>query len=126
MRHKYLEEITNIAETPYRWCSDTGRDEKWINERKIYGFDERETWSLDYTFFCWLYERCMMFKEINCVDLDFHKFNINGKMLTQGECIDKIINNCKRIITYKGIDDLFVLKNEVLEIWKECIYSMWW
>lgn len=126
MAHKYIKEIIDLKNTPYGWSEDTGRDSKWREERKIYGFDERETWSLDTAFFYWLYERLMMFKEIECIDLDFHKFNIKGVELTQRECIDKMLVNCKEIILYEGIDLQKDLKYEVIDIWREVIFSMWW
>lgn len=126
MAHKYIEDIIDLEDTPYGWSENTGRDSLWKEQRKIYGFDERETWSLDATFFYWLYERLTMFKKVCCIDLSFHKFTINNEVLTQGECIDKMLNNCKEIITNKGIDDLYDLKKETLEIWSECIFSMWW
>ena len=129
MAHKYISEIMNIENTPYGWCGEEDyRNLKWREQRRIYGFDERETWSLDTTFMYWLYERLMMFKEVNCINLDFHKFNINGKEMTQRECIDKMIENCKIYIQNIYIDDelAYNLKNENLEILKECIHSMWW
>lgn len=128
MPHKYIEEISELKNTPYGWSENTGRDSKWRKEREEYGFDERETWALDTTFMYWLYERLTMFKNVNCINLDFHKFNINGKELTQRECIDKMIENCKSYITNNNIDDelSYNLKNETLDIWKECIHSMWW
>ena len=124
MSHKYIKEITKLEETPYGWDEDSNRASKWREERRIYGFDERETWSLDYTFFCWLYERLLMFKEVNHISLDFHTFNINGKELTHGQCIDKMIDNCKEIILTD--DELPDLRNETLDIWKTCINAMWW
>lgn len=125
--HKYIRDITDIENTPYGWNADDHRSIEWKMARKIYGFDERETWSLDSTFMYWLYERLMMFKEVNCINLDFHKFNINGKEMTQRECIDKMIENCKAYIKSSGIDEVaYNLKNETLKIWKECIHSMWW
>ena len=57
MGHKYLEEIVDLKKTTYDNYSDTGRDEKWKEQREVYSFDEREVWNLDCTFFCWLYER---------------------------------------------------------------------
>ena len=126
--HKYIEDIADIENTPYGWNVGDPRNIEWRMARETYGFDERETWSLDSTFMCWLYERLMMFKEVNHIDLDFHKFNINGKEMTQRECIDKIIENCKIYIQNRYIDDelAYNLKNETLEIWKGCIHSMWW
>lgn len=128
MNHKYLEEIIDIKDTPYGWAENTGRDEMWKEQRDKYGFDERETWSLDSAFIYWLYERLRMFDEVNCINTDFHTFDINDKKLTQQECIDEMIVKCKDYITYQGVDDNYSynLKNEILDIWKECIHSMWW
>ena len=128
MNHKYIEEIMNIEESPYGWSKNTGRDEMWEDQRREYGFDERETWSLDATFFYWLYERLRMFNEVNCINTEFHTFEINGKKLTQQECIDIMIAKCKDYITHQGVDDNYSynLKNEILDIWKECIHAMWW
>lgn len=125
MSNKYLEDIINIENTPYGWCENTGRDEMWKEQREKYGFDERETWDLDFTFFCWLYSRLKMFKEIDFIDLTFHKFNINGKTMTQEECIDKMIENCEKIIKEKKLN-LKKEKDEVFDIWKACSNSMWW
>lgn len=128
MNHKYIEEIMNIEDTPYGWAEHTGRDEMWAEQRKEYGFDERETWSLDYTFIYWLYERLKMYNKVNCINTDFHKFKVNGVEMTQQECIDAMIDKCKKLITNRLISDenAYNLKNEILDIWKECIHSMWW
>lgn len=128
MKHKFIEDIIDIEETPYGWSKNTGRDEMWANQRKEYGFDERETWSLDTTFIYWLYERLKMFNEVNCINTDFHTFEIHGKKLTQQECIDIMIAKCKDYILDQGLDDNYSynLKNEILDIWKECIHTMWW
>lgn len=128
MNHKYIEEIMNIEESPYGWSKNTGRDEMWEDQRREYGFDERETWSLDTTFIYWLYERLRMFNEVNCINTELHTFEINGKKLTQQECIDIMIDKCKDYITHQGVGDNYSynLKNEILDIWKECIHAMWW
>lgn len=128
MSHKYIEEIMSIEDTPYGWAENTGRDEMWKEQRDKYGFDERETWSLDSAFIYWLYERLRMYDEVNCINTDFHTFDINGKTLTQQECIDTMINKCKEYITNRLITDesAYNLKNEILDIWRECIHHMWW
>ena len=125
-QHKYIEEVINIEETLYGCCKNTGRDIKWKEQREIYGFDERETWDMSYSFFCWLYERLMMFKDIDFIDLDFHKFEVNGIEMTQRECIDKMLDNCKEIIVDGSVNLKTDLREEVLNIWKECINAMWW
>ena len=80
MRRKYLDDIgvTDRHDTWYDDENDLERDVKFNTQRAIYGFDERETWSMDYTFATWLYEHLQAYKEFanEVVDLEFHKFLI--------------------------------------------------
>lgn len=127
MAHKYIREIIDLKNTPYGWSENTGRDLNWVEQRRIYGFDERETWALDSSFFYWLYERLRMYDEINCIDTSFHKFQIEDKELTQQECIDEMLSLCKEIITQRISDEERVNKQDkVMKIWSTCYYSMWW
>ena len=91
MGRKYLDDIgyTNRHDT---WNPDDTRQNQWAREREIYGFDERETWSLDHAFACWLYERLKMYVEINVVDLNYHKFDVDGEILTQIQVIESILS----------------------------------
>lgn len=127
MEHKYLEEIEGLNETPYNYSENTGRNNYWRLQREEYGFDERETWSMDTTFFCWLYERLRMYQDIDFIDTEYHKFNVGEKELTQKECIEKMIKNSKRILIMNNFEeDYNVLKDETLDIWKACMGAMWW
>ena len=101
-------------------------------EREIYGFDSRETWSLDYVFYMWLYERLKMFVEIGgqVVDLNYHKFDFKGKEYTQLELINMMI---ERLESYFKKEDLFVSSEEeyepikeIGEIWALVLPAMWW
>lgn len=129
MAHKYIKEIIDLEKTPYGWSEDTGRDSKWREQRRIYGFDERETWSLDNTFFCWLYERLKMYDEVNIVDTesDFNKIRFKGKEFTLQDCMDFLLENCKMIILDQGMSDHIIkLEKEVLDLWRECYRLLWW
>lgn len=133
MNHKYLSDIgIKLSHTPYGWYPNDSREKYWQHERNIYGFDERECWGLDSTFFYWLYERLMKYNEDTCIDTSFHKFNINGKEMTQQECIDKMIYLAKKYITqpktltFEEEDKLYKEVSEIFDILKECIYSLWW
>ncbi|XZH79360.1 hypothetical protein ACSW8S_15955 (plasmid) [Clostridium perfringens] len=132
---KYIEDLVDdITKTPYGWSNnDEVRKKFWEKQRKEYGFDERETWDLDCTFIYWLYERLLMYKEYagQAIRLDHHKFIIDGKEMTQIECINKMISNCKQIIvpTEKVLlsdDKIYNLKKETILIWSECFNCMWW
>lgn len=120
---KYLNDIgvTNIPET---WNPNDERQQDWKKERETYGFDERETWNLDYTFFLWLYERAKMFLEIAGIDLNCHKFDFNSKEYTQKEMIELML---KRLEEYfDNSCDYTDTSCEIGEIWAKLLPAMWW
>lgn len=130
-RYKYLEDIeVNIHNTPYGWLENNNdnRIPKWKKDYKKYGFDSRETWSLDYTFVLWLYQRVKMYNDItnNIIDKNHHKFNYREKEYSQQEMINILLNKCEKYIK----DDKEDLKNELVkeitDIWGIIILSMWW
>ena len=137
-RHKYLEEVEPLknkeflkAEHPRKWAAgDKEREKVWYQERRKYGFDSRETWSLDSAFYIWLYERLMMYKEraSEIVDLTYHTFEYKGETLTQIECIDRMIEGCKLYIQESKPDDKEIQEKikSVCEIWALVIPAMWW
>ena len=131
MGRKYLDDIGE----DYSWVwkpEGSERDETFEKEREIYGFDNRETWSLDTVFYMWLYERLKMFVEIGgqVVDFNFHKFNFKGKEYTQLELINMMI---ERLEYYFKKENLFVSSEEeyepikeIGEIWALVLPAMWW
>lgn len=122
------------------------RDELFEKEREIYGFDSRETWSLDYVFYMWLYERLKMFVEIGgqVVNLNYHKFDFKGKEYTQLELINMMIEKLEyyfnedardsKIDEYRkqgmGIveadNKAYEPIKEIGEIWALVLPAMWW
>lgn len=131
MGRKYLDDIGE----DYSWVwkpEGSERDELFEKEREIYGFDSRETWSLDHVFYMWLYERLKMFVEIGgqVVDLNYNKFDFKGKEYTQLELINMMI---ERLESYFKKEDLFVSSEEeyepikeIGEIWALVLPAMWW
>ena len=61
------------------YLTDDPRKNIWEEEIKKYGFAAYETWAMDCFFSAWLYERLNMFLEVNCIDLNYHKFEYDGK-----------------------------------------------
>ena len=135
MGRKYLEDI-GVKDTVYN--TPTNKSDKrnpiWAEEREIYGFDERETWNLDHTFYCWLYERLKMYleKADGVIDLDFHKFEYEGEELTQRQCIERMIEGCKVYFSDEyenGFPEDETLHKKVMDvtkIWALVIGAMWW
>ena len=131
MGRKYLDDIG----IDYSWVwkpEGSERDEVFEKEREIYGFDSRETWSLDHVFYMWLYERLKMYIEYagEIVDLNYHKFDFKEKEYTQLELINMMI---ERLESYFKKEDLFVSSEEeyesvkeIGEIWALVLPAMWW
>lgn len=64
MISKYLSDLgMEESDLPCGWNPDDNRQPEWEKERVTYGFDERETWSLDFSLGVWLYPRLCFFKE---------------------------------------------------------------
>lgn len=80
-RHYYLNKLGIKSDSPCIYNStdiEDSRIVRFAKERSKHGFDSRETWSMNFTSACWVYEHLMMYKDIGgkVVDLNFHKFDI--------------------------------------------------
>lgn len=125
---KYLDDI-GVTERPDTWNSGDARQDDWADERKLYGFDERETWSLDFTFYLWLYERLVAYKEICCCDLSYHTWDYNGKAYTQEELIDMMLERLRFSFSdeYNDWNDQqWTYVHEIEKIWALILPAMWW
>lgn len=128
MAHKYLDDILPKGKTPYDFeFDDEIRNQKWKKEKEQFGFDERETWDLCFTFFCWLYERLRKYKEISPVDLSCKIIEINNKKKTLEEWIDIMINNAESLILVDIYSEEKInLAEFTIEIFKQTIFYLWW
>jgi hypothetical protein len=94
--HKYLEEIGILSEKlPSNWYPDDERQEIWKCQRKKYGFDEREIWSLDLTYAMWFFERLKMYREYSS---NIETIKYKKKKYTHRECIDFILETFEKYI----------------------------
>jgi hypothetical protein len=80
---------------PWKWNPDDKRKKEWSQERKEYGFDERDSWSLKYTLSLLVYERLKYYRLYAPVEMDdpnrAHTFDFEGKEVVFGEAIDRIL-----------------------------------
>lgn len=126
---KYLDDI-GVKDRPDTWCEDGDeRQKRWKKQREMYGFDDRETWNLDFVFYLWLYERLKMFLDVTVIDLDFHRFEYNGKEYTQRQMIDMMIERLefcfsKEYNSFNAEHVDYVL--EIGKIWATVLPAMWW
>ena len=128
MSHKYLENILPKGKSPYDFeFDDEIRNQKWESERLEYGFDEREMWNLDFTFFCWLYERLRKYREVSPADLSCKIVKVNNEEKNLGEWIDIMINNSEALILLDMYSEENIkLAEFTIEIFKQTIFYLWW
>lgn len=130
MLGKYLRDLgLKENNVPQGYCPGDKREEKWQKEREEYGFDSRETWSLDYTFKIWLYERLSMYNEVNIVDTSYHKYEFEGKEITFQKCIDRMLEGLKIDLTveeYEQTEEQKKKTTDVVKIFALCFNSLWW
>lgn len=123
----YFKEFSFI---PYPYC------EKDFN----YELNTKETFSLDMTILAYLYEHLVMYKEAanEIVNLNYHKFTINDEILTEEQCINRMLNAIRVILSvndsnYISVEDceekdkiMTEKKNDLFDVLKECFWTLWW
>ena len=123
----YFKEFSFI---PYPYC------EKDFN----YELNTKETFSLDMTILAYLYEHLVMYKEVagEIVNLSYHKFTINDEILTERECINRMLDDIRVILSIDDSDYISVedfekkdkimteKKNDLFDVLKECFWTLWW
>ncbi len=127
----YLDELEKDARSYSKQNPTDERWPNWADQKKIYGFDETETWNLNSTFYAWLYEHLRMYtdKANKIVNLHFHKFEWNGKEYYQDEIIDMILDHI-RFFFSEDYDDFseenIMYIEEIGELWALVLPAMWW
>ena len=126
MKHEYFKDLKEI---PYPY-----------SEKDYPEIDERDTWNMDMYIIASLYGHLKRYKELckDVVDLEYCEFSVNGEELTQLQCINKMIDNCKFILdnidydpeTDMSIKEQFKLTDEKMretfDILKEVFWVIWW
>ena len=130
MKRKYLDDL-GIKDRHDLWNPNDNRQSIWQRQRREYGFDERETWSLDSAFYLWLYERLKMYLEYasKIVNLDFHEFVYKGEKYTQKQLINMMIERLENYFANKydtESEEESSRLDEVAEIWALVLPAMWW
>ena len=130
MSHKYLEELESYTGNFWGLKNDK-REPEWVEERKTYGFDSTETWSLDTSFYLWLYEHLRMYVEKagEIVNLHYHKFTYNDKEYYQDELIDLMIERLQFAFSSEYDEyeeDQWAYVHEIEKIWALILPAMWW
>ena len=123
MKHKYLYELTSNKDNLFPFSEDDYPD-----------MDVRDTWNMDHVIVLWLYERLRFFQEeaSKTVNFDFHKFEIDGEELTQMQCIDRMVKDCKTLILADYVlsseerEKAEAAKDDLFKVWSAVHFAMWW
>ena len=106
------------------------RNIKYWFQRRTRGWSDDEIWNLDCEFIKWVNSRFKKYKEEagKIVDLEFRKFQYEGKEYTQLELIDKVIKLSNEYIGTNLLskDKLNSIKDEIFDIFKLIFWTMWW
>ena len=104
-----------------------------FNQKDYHKLDVRDTYNMDDYMIASLYEHMKLYKEVACVKLDYHVFSIDGVKLTQEECINRIIDDCRFILDNKDCLNTDEEQKEIdskmrdaLKVLAEIFWCMWW
>lgn len=101
---------------------------KRIREKRI----REECWNVDRAFMEWFNEHIKVYKRdaSKAIDLEFHKFEYKGKEYTMLEMLDREIELSDRFLEIQNDDmyaeELIEMKDEILDIFKEIYFALWW
>ena len=127
---KFLDDI-GVTNRPETMLPADKRQAQWQQERDTYGFDERETWNLQYSFYLWLYERLKMYlltAGVN-IDLNHHRFVYNETSYTQQQMIDMMLERLEFYFSdkYQSNDqEQWPYIEEIAKLWATVLPAMWW
>lgn len=123
--------IDELGITTPQQFDTNGKSNLRKKERMTYGFDARETYSLDFTMDILLYERLKMYLMVSddIIDLSYYTFKYNFQEKTQKEMIILLIDKLK-ISLQTEPEDLSEESREYIsdiwDIWSLIRDYMWW
>ena len=133
INRKYLRDVCTHDEYKNLLCyydKSDGEDrfKRWSEQEKEYGFCDQETWDLDSSFACLIYERIAMLMDIGAqvVDFDYHKVTWNDKEYNITEMMQMIMDECFEAMTTEGSDDCGDCMDKVYDMLKVCHRYLWW
>ena len=130
----YLDRLgVKRKDRPESWRSGLKRRIKCWLERRLYGFDATETYSMDYTWHLWLYEHLKMFREYatEYIDMTEQRYEYNGEKYNQLEMIDMMLERLEYMLDPRSMyDDMdeedAIYVGEIEKLGAISCYDMWW
>ena len=129
--HSYLKEV--LKKKPF-YQKFPWRPQFWKQKRQ-YGFDEREVWDLDFSFYCWVYERVRMYLDRGQQIVNLHdktnSYFWQGKEFSQFDLMQELLARLE--LYFKGEQDCWIktkqeerMVEEIGEIWAVLLPGMWY
>lgn len=123
MKHKYLREIF-----------PNGRFLFPYGEKDYPDFDSRDTFNMDTTLIMWLYERLRYFEDnvskiVVMDDPKWSTFEVDGRRMTQMQCVKRMIRDCRIILTSDDFYDCEkrdAAKDDLFKVLSKVFWAMWW
>ena len=103
---------------------------KFWFQRRIRGYDDSLAWNINYEFILWLKKALILYlkQAPRIVDIEYHKFEFEGKTKTQKEMIIDLLCECiyleKHYYDHTEEEDKHIQR--MLKIFKELYYYLWW
>lgn len=112
MKRKYLDDI-GVRNRWDTWNYNVSNMRKLEEQRAEYSFDKRETFSLDHTFYLWLYERLMMYMEYADKIVDFESeqakhWEWKGQIYNQKQLIEICLHNLKEYLMFSEDETSYI------------------
>lgn len=133
INRKYLRDVCTKNEYKNLLCyydeSDgEHRVARWSKQEKEYGFCDKETWDLDSSFACLIYERVAMLMDVGArmVDFDFHKVHYKDTEYTVTQMMQMIMDECFKAMTSETSIDCGDSMEAVYDMLKVCHRYLWW
>lgn len=99
-RRAYLDDLENYEHSGAGGSTDEHFERRREVQRARYGFDERQTWSLDHTMVELLYERLKMFQALGeWKHTDGSIVEFEGEEITKRWAIDELLLLGKTVLT---------------------------
>lgn len=119
MARKYLNNLKNYTSLTEKDWGEDPRIEQWEKEKKEFGFDSRETWSLDTTMIELLYERLHMYLEKADPVIVIRE--------PVRQAIEEILHLASIALDEEGDEEVSMeAADKLWKLWSENHRFMWW
>lgn len=126
MKSKLLEDLGRKNWLPGK---EDSRYDEWKKTEEETGVYSPEGWDLDSVFIDWVYCHVYVFKEEGgrIVNLEYHTFEFEGKIITQLEGIDLLLDICKDLFKLDDLDPIYDQQlTRLCALWGTLLPAMWW